>query len=158
MIDPDGRPTQLLRSSKTGFCISPFYPLPHRKRGAFSADLAIPDYRRQPIKKDNLFAVIEIKFQGDKIRNTAQFDRYEKLSKECASFKTDTTTLARTNGHTMVGKGCRVALFRYPEDVKVTARGEATGQGGDTAQSENPSSHGKKGGNPSSHGNKGGKP
>ena len=154
MIDPKGPPTRLLRSSKTGFNVSPFYPLPHRKRGAFSADLAIPDYRRQPLKKGNLFAVIEIKFPGDKIRNLDQFERYDKLSEACAIFKTDETTLARTNGHTMVGKGCRVALFRYPEDVKVTARDEAKGQGDDTAQSKNKPSPSK----PSpSHGNKGGK-
>jgi hypothetical protein len=93
-------------------------------KNAISADLAIPDYRRKPMEKANLFAVIEIKFPGDKIRNTNQFDRYERLSEACAAKKTDKTTLARTNGKTVVGKGCRVALFRYPEDVKVTARDE----------------------------------
>jgi hypothetical protein len=41
----------------------------------------------------------------------------------------------------VVGKGCRVALFRYPEDVKVTARDEAQKNGVKQNQAEEASVH-----------------
>jgi hypothetical protein len=110
----------LKRSSNS---LNPFFPPPRRGKGGNSAivsDLAIPDYRGQPMEKQNLFAIIEIKFPGDSIKNE-QFKQYDELSKACIRKKTDVTTAARINGHLSVDKGCRVALFRYPEDVAVGA-------------------------------------
>ncbi len=107
--------TRLLR---TGNTLNPFYPAPYRQRGSCSADLAIPDYRKQPLKKDNLFAIIEIKFPGDSIKKE-QFVNYKELADTAAKIKTDAASLVRTNGQKGVGTGCRVALFRYPEDVAV---------------------------------------
>ncbi|WP_297575420.1 hypothetical protein [uncultured Deefgea sp.] len=107
--------TRLLR---TGSKLNPFYPAPYRQRGSCSADLVIPDYRKDPLKKDNLFAIIEIKFPGDSIK-TEQFKNYDRLAKTAAKIKTDAASLSRTNGQKGVGTGCRVALFRYPEDVAV---------------------------------------
>lgn len=52
---------------RVGSPINPFYPYPISKHGIISADLAIPDYRKDPLTKKNLFAVIEIKFPGDSI-------------------------------------------------------------------------------------------
>jgi hypothetical protein len=146
-IDPKGPKTRLLRSGmkEGGITINPFYPLPYNIKNAISADLAIPDYRGKPMEKANLFAVIEIKFPGDGIRNSDQFDRYDDLSKVCAAKKTDQTTLARTNGKTVVGKGCRVALFRYPEDVKVTARDETQKDPSKPDQTQQKPTHKKRG-------------
>ena len=107
--------TKLLRS---GSLLNPFYPLPYRQRGSIAADLAIPDYRKKPLKKDNLFGIIEIKFEGDKIKNL-QFDNYDKLNKACEKVKTGVTGKGRTLGGKGVTIGCRVALFRYPLDVAV---------------------------------------
>lgn len=107
--------TRLLRSGTT---LNPFYPAPYRQRGSCSADLAIPDYRKQSLKKDNLFALIEIKFPGDSIK-AAQFDNYRLLADTSAKIKTAFETRSRTNGQKGVTTGCRVALFRYPEDVAV---------------------------------------
>lgn len=107
--------TKLLR---VGTRINPFYPAPYRQRGSCSADLAIPDYRKQSLKKDNLFALIEIKFQGDRIEDK-QFKNYRRLALTTANIKTRVATLARTNSQKSVTTGCRVALFRYPEDVAV---------------------------------------
>jgi hypothetical protein len=107
------------RLLRRGVEFNPFFPAPHGE-GSISADLAIPDYRKEPLKKDNLFAVIEIKFKGDKITNE-QFRKYNKLAEQCAKPKTDGATLPRTNGKSGVSKGCLVALFRYPEDVAVKA-------------------------------------
>jgi hypothetical protein len=118
---PEGFADPLLaggaRLLRRGVELNPFFPAPHGK-GSISADLTIPDYRKEPLKKDNLFAVIEIKFKGDRITN-AQFKKYNKLAEKCAKPKTDGTTLPRTNGKSGVSKGCLVALFRYPEDVAV---------------------------------------
>jgi len=107
--------TRLLR---TGSTLNPFYPAPYRQRGSCSADLAIPDYRKQPLKKDNLFAIIEIKFPGDSIKKE-QFVNYKELADTAAKIKKDAASLVRTNGQKGEGTGCRVALFRYPEDVAV---------------------------------------
>lgn len=107
--------TRLLR---TGSRLNPFYPAPYRQKGSCSADLAIPDYRRDPLKKDNLFAIIEIKFPGDSIKSE-QFINYDLLAETAAKIKTGAITLARTNSQKGVSTGCRVALFRYPEDVAV---------------------------------------
>ncbi|UXY15922.1 hypothetical protein N8I74_02575 [Chitiniphilus purpureus] len=106
------------RLQRAGTALNPFYPAPYRQRGSFSADLAIPDYRKDPLKKDNLFAVIEIKFPGDRIENK-QFENYKELAIATAKLKTSAASLPRTNGKKGVTTGCRLALFRYPEDIAV---------------------------------------
>ncbi|ATE61632.1 hypothetical protein [Thauera sinica] len=117
--DPPLEGTRLLRR---GPSINPFYPLPHRGRGSLAADLAIPDYRKTPLRKDNVFALVEIKFERDKIENR-QFEGYKELSDRCAKVKTEAIGKARTYGGKGVTLGCRVSLFRYPED-KAKARDE----------------------------------
>ncbi len=104
--------TRLLRTGS----INPFYPLPHKQKGAIAADLAIPDYRKTPLKKDNLFAIIEIKFEGDSVKDK-QFQSYDHLNKTAAKTKTNVTGKEKTRGKKGVTTGCRIALFRYPEDV-----------------------------------------
>ena len=106
---------------RVGTSLNPFYPMPIREQGALSADIVIPDYRKEPMKKENLFAIIEVKFPGDRIKNK-QFRQYDELSRVAARMKTKITTLACTNGNLPVGKGCRVALFRYPEDMPKTKK------------------------------------
>jgi hypothetical protein len=103
---------------RAGSAVNPFYPLPYNKRGAISADLAIPDYRKQALTKSNLFAIIEIKFQNDRIKEE-QFKQYDNLNKACAKVKTATVGIARTLNKKGVTKGCRVSLFRFPEDIAV---------------------------------------
>jgi hypothetical protein len=109
--------------------VNPFFPLPIRGSGVISADLAIPDYRKEPLEKRNLFAIIEIKFQNDKIKNE-QFRQYNYLAIKCGEVKTGVTTLSRTNGRAGVTHGCRVALFRYPEDIAVDPKKKQDGQTG----------------------------
>jgi hypothetical protein len=106
--------TKLLRK---GTSINPFWPTP-QGRGSISADITIPDYRKEPLSKTNTFALIEIKFQNDE-PDDDQFDNYDKLSQACAEAKTGFIGLPRTNGKTGVAKGCRIALFRFPEDVAI---------------------------------------
>jgi len=106
------------RLKRRGPQINPFYPLPHRQRGSIAADLAIPDYRRRPLAKDNLFAIVEIKFQNDRI-DERQFKQYDELNKTAATVKTAAVGKSRTLGKKGVTIGCRVSLFRYPEDKAV---------------------------------------
>jgi hypothetical protein len=100
--------------------INPFFPPPRRgdKNGnkAIVADLVIPDYRKQPTSKNNIFAIVEIKFPNDTIENE-QFENYDEFSKKAAKTKTEFTTLAKTRNGLPVSKGCRISLFRFPEDV-----------------------------------------
>lgn len=105
------------RLTRLGNGINPFWPVP-QGRGSIAADLAIPDYRRRPLTKDNLFAIVEIKFEGDAIKNK-QFESYERLNKACAKVKTDAVGKANTAHGKGVTLGCRVSLFRYPEDIAV---------------------------------------
>jgi hypothetical protein len=117
LTDPkqaDGATTCLYRS---GAKLNPFFPPPHG-RGSISADLSITDYRKEPLSQKNLFALIEIKFKGDKPGDD-QFKNYRDLSKACATAKNNVTPFDRTNGTNGVSKGCLVSLFRYPEDVAV---------------------------------------
>ncbi|MFA5983593.1 MAG: hypothetical protein WC782_06225 [Methylococcaceae bacterium] len=102
--------------ARAGSLLNPFYPLPYRQRGSIAADLAIPDYRKQPLKKDNLFGIIEIKFEGDRIKNK-QFRQYDELNKKTAKVKEKFIGKGRTLGGKGVTIGCRVALFRFPLDV-----------------------------------------
>jgi polyhydroxyalkanoate synthesis regulator phasin len=110
--DPPVKGTQLTRE---GGSTNPFYPLPHRGRGSISIDVAITDYRKEPLTKSNLFGIVEIKFPGDKIKNE-QFKRYKELSDKCGDVKTTVVGQANTLEGKGVRKGARVSLFRYPED------------------------------------------
>ena len=80
-----------------------------------SADLAIPDYRKNSLKKESLFAIIEIKFQNDRI-DVEQFKRYFEISMIAIKFKERHVTKQKINNR-FVLTGCRVSLFRFPEDV-----------------------------------------
>jgi len=112
--------TRLLRTGS----INPFYPLPHKQKGAIAADLAIPDYRKTPLKKDNLFAIIEIKFEGDQVKNI-QFENYRNLNKVISKEKTNLIGKDKTKGKKGVTIGCRIALFRFPEDLPAPPQKEA---------------------------------
>ncbi|QQT58374.1 hypothetical protein [Acinetobacter johnsonii] len=108
------------RLKRTGsFDLNPFYPTPyHNQRGSIAADLVIAESRLEPISKTNLFAIVEIKFQGDSIKQ-AQFDQYQKLLKVCKTEKEK--KYGKSNNHS--GKGLNggglLSLFRYPEDIAV---------------------------------------
>ena len=56
----------------------------------------------------NIFALVEIKFQGDRIEE-AQFGNYERLRVQCAKAKKVSTVTA--------SEGFKLSMFRYPEDV-----------------------------------------
>jgi hypothetical protein len=100
---------------RKGTSINPFWPTPQGK-GSISADITIPDYRKEPVSKTNIFAVIEIKFPGDPAKSE-QFNKYAELSDSAATAKTDAAKPHRLNGGSEVSKGFRLALFRYPEDL-----------------------------------------
>lgn len=69
--------TRLKRVGK----VNPFYPTPFQKRkGSMSADLMVSEYRHQRPDKGNIFAIVEIKFAGDRIE-VAQFLAYDRLLK-----------------------------------------------------------------------------
>jgi hypothetical protein len=104
--------------------INPFFPPPRRgdkNNKAIVADLVIPDYRKQPTSKTNIFAIVEIKFPNDTIENE-QFKNYEFFSDQAAKAKTEFITLAKTKNGLPVSKGCHIALFRYAEDVAATSK------------------------------------
>lgn len=105
---------------------SPFYPFPppNNRRGSFSADLVINEYRGKPTGKSNLFAIVEIKFPGDKIE-AKQFRQYGELIKSAAKSKTAVTTTRYENQP--VSSGGRLSLFRFPED-KATATEDKNGR------------------------------
>lgn len=94
--------------------INPFYPGPYqRQRGSVSADLVIQEYRHHRPDKDNIFAIVEIKFEGDRIE-AKQFDGYIELLKHAAIVKTARSPVRYQNKP--VSSGGRLSLFRYPED------------------------------------------
>lgn len=95
------------RVQRTGGDINPFWPMPSRARGTISADIVIPEYRAEPLSLTNIFALVEIKFEGDRIQQK-QFDEYGKLNNQSKQEK-------RISGIT-VGEGFKLSLFRYPED------------------------------------------
>ena len=99
------------------FDLNPFYPTPyHNQRGSIAADLVIAESRLEPISKTNLFAIVEVKFQGDSIKDK-QFNQYKRLLKECKITKE--AKYGESNNHS--GKGIKeggyLSLFRYPEDM-----------------------------------------
>ena len=123
--DPPLSGTKLERKGGT---LNPFYPMPHRMRGAISADLGITDYRKDPLTKGNLFGIVEIKFPGDAIKNQ-QFENYAALSRATGRVKTaEVGGKGNTFQQMGVTKGTRVSLFRYPEDRAVGKQEAGTGK------------------------------
>jgi hypothetical protein len=106
--------TRLKRVGK----VNPFYPMPppNNRRGSISADLVINEYRKKPTGKANLFAIVEIKFEGDKI-DKQQFEQYHDLLEKAASVKTALAPVLFANRP--VSEGGRLSLFRYPLDKPV---------------------------------------
>ncbi|KAB2923561.1 MAG: hypothetical protein F9K30_10615 [Dechloromonas sp.] len=111
--------TRLKRVGK----ISPFYPFPppNNRAGSLSADLIINEYRKEPTGKNNLFAIVEIKFEGDKLE-AKQFENYEELLKKAALTKTENSPIRYNNKP--VSSGGRLSLFRYPLDKPLEETGE----------------------------------
>lgn len=110
--------TRLTRVGK----VNPFYPTPFQKRkGSMSADLMVSEYRHQRPDKGNIFAIVEIKFAGDRIE-AKQFDSYASMLKAAATVKNIRAPIT-FNGKS-VKSGGRLSLFRYPEDVAVHAKKE----------------------------------
>ena len=95
------------RLKRAGSDINPFWPMPSRARGTISADIAIPEYRAEPLSLTNIFALVEIKFQGDRIVEK-QFNKYSDLNRQCLNEK--------RKSNITVGDGFKLSLFRYPED------------------------------------------
>jgi hypothetical protein len=93
--------------------INPFYPAPHRRTGSIAADLVIPDYRKKRCDKGNIFAIVEVKFPGDRI-DKEQFDNYQQLLKRAAEVKTAAAPVRFDKKP--VAYGGRLSLFRFPED------------------------------------------
>lgn len=120
---PVERGTKLQRVGK----VSPFYPFPkpNNRRGSISADLVINEYRKQRTDKNNIFAIVEVKFEGDKI-DKAQFDQYDALLKRAATAKTDNSPIRLNNE--VVSSGGRLSLFRYPEDKALEDRADGKAQ------------------------------
>lgn len=110
--------TRLKRVGKA----SPFYPFPppNNRKGSIAADLVINEYRKKPTGKDNLFAIVEIKFKGDKI-DGKQFKQYGRLLERAALTKTAQSPIRFDKRP--VSEGGRLSLFRYPTD-KPTAEDE----------------------------------
>lgn len=100
------------RLKRSGADINPFWPMPYKGKNTIGADVIIPEYRGEPLTLTNIFALVEIKFQGDRI-DKKQFDNYDDLRKQCAALK-------RASNIT-VSEGFKLSLFRYPEDASPTA-------------------------------------
>ena len=96
------------RLRRDGLDLNPFWPLPYKGKGVIGADLIIPEYRGEPLTLTNTFALIEIKFKGERI-NEEQFRSYRVLQNQCAKEKRISNITA--------SKGFYLSLFRYPEDV-----------------------------------------
>lgn len=106
--------TRLKRVGKA----NPFYPFPppNNRKGSIAADLIINEYRKKPTGKANIFAIVEIKFEGDKI-DGKQFEQYHDLLLKAASEKTEKSPVRFDKRP--VSKGGRLSLFRYPLDKPV---------------------------------------
>lgn len=110
--------TKLQRLGK----INPFYPSPFQYlKGSISADLMISEYRHQRPDKGNIFAIVEIKFQGDRIE-AKQFVAYNQMLRRAAIVKTERAAIRFQNKP--VNSGGRLSLFRYPEDIAVHGKNE----------------------------------
>lgn len=121
--------TRLKRVGK----VNPFYPTPFQKRkGSMSADLMVSEYRHQRPDKSNIFAIVEIKFAGDRIAKE-QFLAYEQMLRRAAVAKT--TRAPITFQGKPVSSGGRLSLFRYPEDVAVHGK-QGTKESAEREQAE----------------------
>ena len=110
--------TKLQRLGK----VNPFYPAPFQyRRGSIAADLMIPEYRHQRLDKGNIFAIVEIKFPGDRIE-AEQFLAYKRMLEAAAKVKTSRAPI--TFQGKPVSSGGRLSLFRYPEDIAVHGKKE----------------------------------
>ena len=96
------------RLKRSGSEINPFWPMPYKGKGTIGADIVIPDYRGEPLTLTNIFALVEIKFQGDRI-DEEQFRNYNNLKDQCAKAKKASKITA--------SEGFKLSLFRYPEDA-----------------------------------------
>lgn len=105
------------RIKRAGSEINPFWPMPYKGKNTISADIIIPEYRGEPLTLTNIFAVVEIKFQGDKI-DEKQFKNYNDLKKQCAQVKQVSKVTA--------SEGLKLSLFRYPEDRSPTESKDST--------------------------------
>jgi hypothetical protein len=83
------------------------WPMPYKGKNTIGADIIIPEYRGEPLTLTNIFALVEIKFQGDRI-DDKQFKAYDDLKAMCCRKKTSKITAS---------EGFKLSLFRYPEDV-----------------------------------------
>jgi len=125
--------TKLQRLGK----INPFYPSPFQyRKGSIAADLMISEYRHQRPDKGNIFAIVEIKFPGDRIEKK-QFQAYDRLLKHAAKVKTARASL--TFQGKPVTSGGRLSLFRYPEDIAVHEAKKETDKSGENEKKEVPS-------------------
>lgn len=96
------------RIKRVGSELNPFWPMPYKGKGTIGADIIIPEYRGEPLTLTNIFALVEIKFQNDRI-DEEQFRNYERLKNQCAYVKKGSNITA--------SEGFKLSLFRYPEDV-----------------------------------------
>jgi len=99
------------RIKRVGSELNPFWPMPYKGRGVIGADIIIPEYRGEPLTLSNIFALVEIKFQNDRI-DEKQFNNYNDLKKQCADVK--------HAGKITGSEGFKLSLFRYPEDASTT--------------------------------------
>ncbi|MCL6242524.1 hypothetical protein [Acinetobacter amyesii] len=113
-------PSKGTRLSRSGSDINPFWPMPSKAHGTISADIVIPEYRAEAISLTNIFALVEIKFQGDRI-GEKQFLTYRRLSTQSKNEK-------KVSGIT-VSEGFKLSLFRYPEDATPKDQSKAQTQG-----------------------------
>jgi hypothetical protein len=138
--------TKLKRLGK----VNPFYPTPFQyRRGSIAADLMISEYRHQRLDKGNIFAIVEIKFEGDRIE-AKQLDGYASMLKAAAVVKTIRAPI--TFKGKPVSSGGRLSLFRYPEDVAVHEKKKEPERQGKNEESQQPD--GRKPGGRSPHSKK----
>ncbi|MCY1240138.1 hypothetical protein D9M72_529710 [compost metagenome] len=129
--------TRLQRVGK----VNPFYPTPFQyRRGSISADLMISEYRHQRPDKANIFAIVEIKFPGDRIEKK-QFDSYSRMLERAAKVKTSRAPI--TFQGKSVSSGGRLSLFRYPEDIAVHGKKEPGKQDDSKHQEKSEKSNGR---------------
>lgn len=112
-IDPLIDKSVTTKLKRIGPDVNPFFPSPHG-RGSIVADLIIPDYRKAPVSKSNLFAIVEIKFHNDQIKKN-QIESYKKLLNASAKEKTGVSSGRYDNKP--VSKGGRLSIFRFPYDA-----------------------------------------
>ncbi|KQC98326.1 hypothetical protein [Acinetobacter soli] len=96
------------RIKRVGSELNPFWPMPYKGRGIIGADIIIPEYRGEPLTLSNIFALVEVKFQNDRI-DEKQFKSYEILKSQSAKEKKISNVTA--------SEGFKLSLFRYPEDA-----------------------------------------